>query len=75
MLLLLLAGAAAAAYTVAAGGASPRSAGGPIPRAAAQACAGPVTAVGRTEAINNARRLGHVLWMSLSWDGIGPTKT
>jgi hypothetical protein len=34
-----------------------------------------VTPIEKTDAMNNARRLGNVLWLSVPWLGVGPTKT
>jgi hypothetical protein len=59
--------------------------GGPIPREAAAACAGPVTAVRtatipalpplRRAKLGNAHQLGRLLWISTVYDRAGATKT
>jgi hypothetical protein len=74
---LVLAAAAAAAYAIANGRAGIRLSGGPLPRAAATACNGPVTPVGHTESVNNTRRLADVLWIGgvVVSQGYGATKT
>jgi hypothetical protein len=76
-LLVVLAGLAFGVYSIAAGAAGPTIAGGPVPRAASAACAGPLTPVGVTRNLNNARRLGHVAWIGgvVASDGYGAVKT
>jgi hypothetical protein len=73
----LLAGLALSAYLIAAGAAGPAIAGGPIPRAASNACAGSVTSVESTKELNNARRLGNAIWIGgiVASDGYGAVKT
>src|SRR5579884_1078998 len=75
--LVAVAGLAVAVYAITAGGAGPHIAGGPIPPAAAAACASPVTPVGRTKTVNNTRPLGKVGWVGgiVVDQGYGAIKT
>ena len=75
--LVALAGVAAAAYAISATEASTHFATGPIPPAAARACAGPITPVGHTETVNNTRPLGHAGWIGgiVVNQGYGAIKT
>jgi hypothetical protein len=74
--LVTVAGLAVAVYAITARGAAPHIAGGPIPAAAATACAGPVTPVGRTETVNNTRPLGGAGWIGgiVAGQGYGAIK-
>ncbi len=72
---LVLAAGGTTAYALAGRGGGIHLHGGPMPRSAARACAGPVTAIRSTKQLNNARRLGQLIWISTVYDGAGPTKT
>lgn len=70
--LTLLAAVAFGAYSLAAGtGPKTTFARGPLSPAAAAACSGPVTPVvsAPIDPLNNARALGHVLWLSTVFSG------
>ena len=69
--LVLLAGIGAGSYVIAGtGGSSTVWARGPLSPAAAAACSGPVTpVVSAPVGLNNARALGHVLWLSTVFYG------
>ena len=75
--LVALLGLGAAVYAITAGTPAPGIAGGPIPPAAAAACAGPVTPVGHTKSVNNTRPLGQVGWVGgiVVDQGYGALKT
>lgn len=75
--LVVCAGLAAAIYAITAGASGPHIVGGPIPPAAAAACAGPVTPVGHTESVNNTRPIRGVGWIGgvVVNEGWGALKT
>jgi hypothetical protein len=75
--LVTVAGLGVVVYAITVWAAGPHIAGGPIPVAAATACAGPVTSVGHTETVNNTRPLGAAGWIGgiVVDEGYGATKT